>query len=150
MFKFKKIFIITAVGVVVAATLYSGYRYVKDNLKINRGPAGNVEKPDWIKTSKEAREMMATIIPTQKPDFTTDGHLRLRNEGEENESWTFLYEEPGKPTVIVYLTFNFRSKCDYGPGEQICNTKRFEKNLKVHLEGIKNGQDVTVIKLKVL
>ncbi len=150
MFKFKKIFIITGVGVVVVTGVYLGYKYVKNNLKITTGSEANIEKPDWFKTAKEAKETMATVIPAQKPDFITDGNLRLRNGGDEEEIWTLLYEEPGKPAVIAYLTFNFRSKCDYGSGEQICNTKKLENNQKVNLEGLKNGQDVTVIKLKVL
>jgi len=126
-----------------------GYEIIS-KAKITRGPAANLEKPDWIKTAKEARETMATVIPAQKPDFITDGNLRLKSSDEETENWTLLYEEPGKPAIIIYLTFNFRSKCDYGSGEQICNTKKFENGLRVHIEGIKNGSDVTVIKLKII
>lgn len=139
-----------AVGVVMAVVIYSGYRYAKNNLKITRGPAADLEKPSWIKTTKEARETMATVVSAIKPDFTADGNLHLRNEGEENESWTFLYEEPGKPAVVAYLIFNFRSQCDFGSGEQICNTKKFENGIRVHLEGTKSGSDVTVIKVKLL
>jgi len=150
MFKLKKIIIIAVVIVIVAVVSYSSYRYLKKNLKIARGPEANVEKPEWMKTTKEAKEEMATIIPAPNPDFITDGHLQVRDEGEETENWVFLYEEPGRPAAVAYLTFNFRSKCDFGKGEQICNTKKFENGMYVHLEGIKSGSDVKVIKLKVL
>jgi len=145
-----KFLVVMAVGVAMVGAVYGGYRYVKNNLKITHGSAANLEKPDWIKTAKEARDTMATVVPASKPDFTADGNLHLKDNGEETENWTFLYEEPGKPAVVAYLTFNFRSKCDFGSGEQICNTKKFENGLKVHIEGTKSGSDVTVINLKVL
>ena len=149
-FAAAKFLIIIVVGITVGISAYFGYRYVKNNLKITRGPEANLEKPEWMKTAKEAKEEMATIIPAPNPDFITDGHLQVRDEGEETENWVFLYEEPGRPAAVAYLTFNFRSKCDFGKGEQICNTKKFENGMYVHLEGIKSGSDVKVIKLKVL
>jgi len=142
-----RLLVVVLLGMII---VYAGYGYVRNNLKITRGPAANLEKPSWLKTAKEAREEMATVVPTVTPDFVADGYLRLRDEGEETEYWTLLYEEPGNPAVIAYLTFNFRSQCDYGSGEQICNTQKFENGLKVHLEGTKKNKDVTVIKLKVL
>lgn len=48
------------------------------------------------------------------------------------------------------LDFNFRSKCDYGSGEQICNIKKFVIGQRVHIEGNKNGDLLKVISLKVL
>lgn len=137
---------ITALGV----GIYTTYRYVKNNLKITRGPEANLEKPEWFKTAKETKETLATVAPVPKPDFVADGRLFLHDEGEETENWTFSSEDLGKSAGAVYLAFNFHSLCDYGSGEQLCNTKKLENRLRVHIEGTKNGQNVTVIKLKVL
>lgn len=150
MSKFPKFLLFLAIGLVMVALVYAGFRYVKNNLKITRGSATNLEKPDWIKTAKEAQKVMATVAPTPKPDFTADGSLHLKDKGEETENWTFLYKEPDKLAVIAYLTFNFRSQCDLGRGEQICNTEKLENGLKVKIEGNKNGSNLTVLKLKLL
>jgi hypothetical protein len=146
----RKLLIIIAVGIVLSVGGYAGYRYVKNNLKITRGPTANTERPEWLKTAKEARETMATIAPTAAPDFIANGSLRLFDEGEETEEWALLYQESGKRAATAYLNFNFRSQCDFGGGEQMCHPEKFENGLKVHLEGTKSGSEVTVIKLKVL
>ena len=146
----KKTSIVLIPVLIILGIVLAGIIYIARNVKITRGPSANLEKSDLFKKPQEMREIMATVAPKPKPDFTADGNLHLRNEGEENESWTLLYEEPEKPAVIAYLTFNFRSQCDFGSGEQICNTKKLENGLRVYVEGTKNGNDVAVIKLAVL
>lgn len=97
-----------------------------------------------------AKKEIASVVPPETADFVKDGNMRLMDEGSETEVWRILYGEPGNPAALATLSFNNLSKCDFGSGEQICNEKKFEQGMKVHIEGIQNGSDVKVLKLKVI
>lgn len=142
------IIILVLVGL-IAAGLGVYYLYSSGKIKLSRSPS-DLSKSDLFKTTKEVREIMATVVPTQAADFVKDGDLRPRGEGSENESWILLYGEPGNPAATVLLDFNFRSMCDFGSGEGICNTKKFNLGMRVHVEGQRNGNLLKVIKLKVI
>lgn len=104
----------------------------------------------FFKKPAVVKNQIATLVPQKTADFIKDGNLHLSGEGSEMTAWKILYGEPGNPAVIATLNFNNRSQCDYGSGEQTCNEKHFENGMQVHVEGIKNGDEVTVIKLKVV
>ncbi len=140
--------IIIVIVVVFGILAYGTWQYVSKNLKISR--SSTIEQSDLFKKPEEVKNQMATLIPEKQADFIKDGRLHLSNAGQEIENWTILYEEPGEPAVIANLNFNNRSKCDFGQGEQICSEKHFENGMRVHIEGVKNGNDLTVLKLKVL
>lgn len=127
----KKIFVI----LVIIVICYAVYRISR--LSPNIGQSADLFKKP------------ATLIPEQAADLIKDGVIVQREENEETV-WKFIYEEPGAPVLQVMLDFNNRSLCDYGQGEQICNEKKFENGLRVHVEGNKNGDQLKVIRLKVL
>lgn len=143
-----KFLLLVSVLVLIAAG--AGLVYIKNNTKVAFGPEANFEKSDLLKSPEEAKEEIAKVAPVEAPNFTKTGYIQHQSDDEESESWRFLYEEPGNPAILANLNFNFRSKCDFGSGEQICNPKKFENGLFVQIEGTKSGDDVTVIRLKVL
>jgi len=128
----KKFLIILIIGIGLGLLVYG----VKNFSSSSTSPV----KSDLFKKP-------SIIIPEQKPDFIREGSLRPKQENDE-EQWMFLYDEPGRLALNVVLDFNNRSKCDYGQGEQICNTKKFEPGQRAHMEGLKNGDLVKVITLK--
>lgn len=140
--------IIIVIVIILGILAYVGYQYVSKNLKISH--SATQEKSDLFKKPEEVKNQMATLIPERQADFIKDGRLHLSSAGQEMENWTFFYEELGNPAIIATLDFNNRSKCDYGQGEQICSEKHFENGMRVHIEGIKNGTDITILNLKVI
>lgn len=126
-------------------------QYVVKNAKISRDTTSTTKtQDDLLKKPEEVKKIMESVAPLPQADFVKDGYLSFGQEDEETPTIKLLYEEPGRPVVIACLTFNFRSKCDYGQGEGICNEKKFEDGQRVHLEGTKSGSDVTVLTLRVL
>lgn len=134
----KKIFVILVIIVIG----YAVYR-------ISRLSPNTGQSADLFKKPADVKKTMATLIPQQSANFIKDGVIVQKEENEET-AWKFIYEEPGAPVLQVMLDFNNRSRCDYGQGEQICNKKKFENGLRVHVEGNKNGDQLKVIRLKVL
>lgn len=125
--------------------------YLAPKLKISRPTKpSEFTKPDWFKTKEEMKEIIATVAPAPAINFTYDGHLIKQGSGSDSESWTFLYEGPGAPAQTANLIFNHFSVCDLGGGEKSCqiNLRQVESGTKVHLEGNKENDIVTVIKLK--
>lgn len=145
----KKAIVIAIIAGIIFFVLAVG-QYVVKNAKISRDTTSSTKTQDLLKKPEETRNLMQTVAPLPKADFSKDGYLSFGQEDEETPTIKLLYEEPGRPAVIAYLSFNFRSKCDYGQGEGICNEKKFEDGIRVHIEGVKSGSDVTVIKLQVL
>jgi len=138
----KKVLIILVIGIGLGVLVYGAKNF-------SSSPGSSV-KPDFFKKSSEVKKTMTTLIPEQKADFSKDGSLHLYDENKETATWKLLYDEPGRLALILTLSFNFRSRCDYGGGEQICNEKKFENGKRVHVEGIINGDQLTVLKLKTL
>lgn len=118
--------------------------------RLTKLPASPAQPQDFFKKPEEVKNTMATLIPEKQADFSKDGNLRLKIGEETEGQWMFIYDEPGKMAANVLLDFNNRSICDYGNGEQICNTKKFEIGQRVHVEGNINGDLLTVLKLKIL
>lgn len=136
----KKIILVVVIGGIIILVLAAG-QYVAKNAKISR-EVSTVDLMDSFKKSPD--------IPLPQADFVKDGEMVLRDQDSETPTWRLFYGEPGNPAANVILNFNFRSKCDFGSGEQICSEKHYENGLRVHIEGIKSGSDVTVLTLKVL
>lgn len=142
----KKIFLILFAIVIVVG---GGVLFAGKKLKTTPSSSGT-DASVLVKTAQEAKDEMATVIPKDKPDYSKDGHLIIRDEGTETEYWILLFDEPGSLASTVTLNFNNRSFCDFGSGEQVCNTGRFEVGTRVHIEGNKKGDTVTVTTLKLL
>lgn len=106
---------------------------------VSQKPA--VTTGDLAKTPSEVKE---------QPNFVDDGTITQHDVGLEDPALEFLYEEPGFPALIVALKLNNRSTCDFGNGEQVCGMKHFEDGMRAHVEGLKSGNDVTVVSLKIL
>lgn len=144
----KAIIIMTIAGIIICVLAIG--QYVVKNVKISRDATSTTKTQDLFKKPEEARKIMESVAPLPQADFIKDGYLSFGQADEGTPTIKLLYEEPGRPVVIAYLTFNFQSKCDYGQGEGICNEKKFEDGQRVHLEGTKSGSDVTVLTLRVL
>lgn len=129
-------------GLVLGALAFVVYRSVEKGT-----PASST---DFFKKPAEVKNEIATIAPQKRADFVKDGNLKLSGEGSEMATWVLLYDEPGQLALSATLILNNRSKCNFGKDEQICSEKHFENGLRVHLEGTKNGNEVTVIKLEEL
>lgn len=145
----RKTIIIAIIAGVIIFVLAVG-QYVIKNVKVSQDATSDIKTQDLLKKPEEVKKIMESVAPLPQADFVKDGYLRLDQEDEETLSWKLLYEEPGRPIVTIYLDFNFRSKCDYGQSEGICNEKKFEDGMRIHIEGTKSGNNVTVIKLQVL
>lgn len=142
--------VILIVIILLATVLFaSGYIALK-NGKITRGTPTTKPIEDLVQKPKEVKETIAAIVPAPEANFSKDGDLLDQRQDPEVERWIFLYGEPGNPAVTVELKFNFRSKCDLGQGENICNTERFPKQIRVHIEGNLKDKVLTVQKMKTL
>lgn len=60
----------------------------------------------------------------------------------------FLYEEPGNPAVKLNLFFDVESICDFGQGEGKCNVHQLKSGDRVFIEGTKNKDELTIVKMK--
>ena len=144
----KAIVIITITGVIIFVLAVGQYMF--KNAKVSRDTTSSTKTQDLLKKPEEAKKIMESVAPLPQADFVKDGYLRLDQEDEETSNWQLLYEEPGRLALIVNLNFNNRSSCDYGKGDQIRSEKHFKDGMRVHIEGTKGGNNVTVINLKVL
>ncbi len=138
----KKILIILVIGIGLGVLVYGAKNFSTSST----GPV----KSDLFKKPEEVKKTMTTLIPEKKADFSKDGYLHLYDENKETAAWKLLYDEPGRLALTLTLNLNFRSRCNYGGGEQICNEKKFENGKRVHVEGNISGDQLTVLKLKIL
>ena len=60
----------------------------------------------------------------------------------------FVYEEQGNPAISLYLQFVGETVCDFSQGEGTCNVHQLESGDRVLIEGIKNGDELTIVKMK--
>lgn len=148
----KKIFLLIIFIIIVI--VISGFIYIASQKIVITRPTSpsTITRPDWFKTKEEVKEIIATAAPAPAINFTHDGNLIKQGAGTETEGWIFLYEEPGHPALPVNLIFQHFSLCDFGDGEKSCQIKlnKIESGIRVHLEGDKEGNEITVIKLKQL
>jgi hypothetical protein len=88
-----------------------------------------------------------TQTPSVVVNFTQQGSLFVRDG-----SWVFLWDEPGQIALNVKLKFTDQSDCILGGEEKDCGliNNGPEDYDYVSLEGNREGDEVTVVKLEEL
>lgn len=99
---------------------------------------------------------VTTATPSPSPiqalqvNFSKTGNILNWDAASESETdiWRFLWDEPGALALTVDLEFNQQSQCHLGLGYQVCDQLKLVNGERVNLEGNREGDKVTVIKLK--
>lgn len=78
-----------------------------------------------------------------KSNFSKEGNY-LEVEGRP----VFLYEEPGHPALSLDLRFAVETICDFGQGAGRCNVHQLKSGDRVLIEGVKNENILTIVKMK--
>ncbi|MGI5840659.1 MAG: hypothetical protein ACOX6N_00330 [Patescibacteria group bacterium] len=89
-------------------------------------------------------------LPTDNSPTPTAIEANFNESGnliKENDSWNFLYEEPGQPALKVSLNFTGESRCDISGSVVECDDVNIETGARAMVKGDKIGNIVTVYNL---
>lgn len=100
----------------------------------------------WVKLKEKNNQLDLNSITLETvlevADFIKEGNLAGSNE----EDWSLVYEEPGKPALKVGLVFNEKSACNKDGVNQTCVDFGLVGD-RITVEGINKDNKVTVLKL---
>lgn len=146
--------IILLVGVLIGVGIYF----------LSSGSALPLKTTETIKPTAPASQ----ISPTSTPSIPVSPTLASSKQTEassitvnfshtgsvfaQDDGWTFLWDEPGRLALNVKLKFIDQSVCYFGGEKKDCGSinMRPESYDHVALEGKRNGDEVTVIRLEEL
>jgi len=102
----------------------------------------------WYIFVRETEEKPRPLVPTF--NFSQEGNLVKDNPGMKEGEWYLVYDEPGAPGKSVLLKLVDFSTCSFrGVGKE-CDEDELEKGMRVNLQGIREGDVLTVTHLTVL
>ena len=124
---------------VVLGVGLGAYRYYRQQ-QISLAPEELVEIP--AEEMKEPTDSVVKEEPSSEAEHLGAGVLL-----QKEDHWIMLFDEPGKPAANLVLKFNENSLCDFGEGEHVCDEKKFVQGINIMVEGQKEGNNLTVIRL---
>lgn len=146
--------VIIAIAVVVGLT-YTGGKYLKKTTPPDQVITENIDTPKPSQNNNGTDENAGALEDAAEPlevNFSTGGMIFDENRKTGVKEWTFLYDEPGRLAIDVKLIFTDQSMCALDGPEKACDMDNFDwtkyaEDTYFDLEGHKEGNEVTVVKL---
>ncbi|OGZ27604.1 MAG: hypothetical protein A2365_01920 [Candidatus Nealsonbacteria bacterium RIFOXYB1_FULL_40_15] len=89
-------------------------------------------------------------ISQEEINFNKTGRLAINNPGMDENTWYFIYEEPGQPALVAKLDIKQSAVCYENSAEKSCADIEFLQSQKVEVKGFLSENIVSVHEIKIL